>query len=159
MNGVTMPALEAYYLYLNTLIKKEEYYTKDIAEKVMRIYKEHGENIWIAKNAFVASTACLSGPLIIDEDAEIRHCAYIRGSVIVGKKAVVGNSTELKNCILLDKVQVPHYNYVGDSVLGNKSHMGAGAVCSNLKADGKAVVIHGESDYITNIKTMEDNQT
>lgn len=99
------------------------------------IYEKRGENIWIAKSADVAPTACINGPAIIDENAEIRHCAYIRGNAIVGKEAVVGNSTELKNVILFNKVQVPHYNYVGDSILGHKVHMGAGAVTSNIKSD------------------------
>ena len=108
------------------------------------IYEEKGENIWIAKNAKVAPTACLNGPLIIDEEAEIRHCAFVRGSAIVGKGAVVGNSTELKNVILFNKVQVPHYNYVGDSVLGYKAHMGAGSITSNVKSDKKLVVVKGE---------------
>ena len=108
------------------------------------IYEEKGENIWVAKNAKVAPTACLNGPLIIDEEAEIRHCAFVRGSAIIGKGAVVGNSTELKNVILFNKVQVPHYNYVGDSVLGYKAHMGAGSITSNVKSDKKLVVVKGE---------------
>lgn len=93
------------------------------------------EDIWIAKSAHVFPSVFIDGPCIIDEDAEIRHCAFIRGNAIVGKNAVVGNSTELKNSILFDGVQVPHYNYVGDSVLGYKAHMGAGAITSNVKAD------------------------
>ena len=108
------------------------------------IFEEKGEHIWIAKNAKVAPTACLNGPLIIDEEAEIRHCAFVRGSAIVGKGAVVGNSTELKNVILFNKVQVPHYNYVGDSVLGYKAHMGAGSITSNVKSDKALVVVKGE---------------
>ncbi len=99
------------------------------------IYEKRGENIWIAKSADIAPTACINGPVIIDENAEIRHCAYIRGNVIVGRDAVVGNSTEIKNVILFNKVQVPHYNYVGDSILGYGVHMGAGAVTSNIKSD------------------------
>lgn len=112
------------------------------------IYEEKGENIWIAKSAKVAPTACLNGPLIIDEEAEIRHCAFVRGSAVIGKGAVVGNSTELKNVILFNKVQVPHYNYVGDSVLGYKAHMGAGAVTSNVKSDKKLVVVKKEDQRI-----------
>ena len=104
-------------------------------------YEKRGENIWIAKSAKVAPTTCLNGPLIIDEDAEVRHCAFVRGSAIVGKGAVVGNSTELKNVILFNKVQVPHYNYVGDSILGYKAHMGAGSITSNVKSDKKLVVV------------------
>lgn len=119
------------------------------------LYEEKGENIWIAKSATVAPTACLNGPLIVDEDAEIRHCAFIRGNAIVGKGAVVGNSTELKNVILFNKVQVPHYNYVGDSILGFKSHMGAGSITSNVKSDKTPVVIHnGDITVETGLKKM-----
>lgn len=114
------------------------------------IYEERGENIWVAKSAKVAPTACLNGPLIIDEEAEVRHCAFVRGNAIVGKGAVVGNSTELKNVILFNKVQVPHYNYVGDSILGYKAHMGAGSITSNVKSDKTLVVIKGEG---VNIET------
>lgn len=99
------------------------------------------ENVWIAKSAKVFPSAYIAGPCIIDENAEIRHCAFIRGSAIVGKNAVVGNSVELKNCILFDNVQVPHYNYVGDSVLGYKAHLGAGALTSNVKSDKTNVVV------------------
>ena len=98
-------------------------------------YELRGENVWIAKSARVASSACIIGPCIICAQAEVRHCAFIRGSAIVGKGAVVGNSTELKNCILFDGAAVPHYNYVGDSILGYRSHMGAGAITSNVKSD------------------------
>lgn len=104
-------------------------------------YEKRGENIWIAKSAKVAPTACLNGPLIVDEEAEIRHCAFVRGSAIVGKNSVVGNSTELKNVVLFNNVQVPHYNYVGDSILGFKSHMGAGSITSNVKSDKTLVVV------------------
>ena len=117
------------------------------------IYEKRGENIWVAKSATVAPTACLNGPLIIDEDAEIRHCAFIRGSAIIGKGSVVGNSTEIKNDIIFNTVQVPHYNYVGDSILGYKAHMGAGAVTSNVKADKDLVKIHAEDgDIETGLK-------
>lgn len=115
------------------------------------IYEKRGEDIWVAKSAAVAESACLNGPLIIDEDAEIRHCAYIRGSAIIGKKTVVGNSTEIKNDILFDSVQVPHYNYVGDSILGYKSHMGAGSITSNVKSDKTLVVVkdrYGDGEAI-----------
>jgi NDP-sugar pyrophosphorylase family protein len=109
--------------------------------------------VWIAKNASVAATASISGPCIIDENAEIRHCAFIRGKAIVGKGAVVGNSTELKNCILFDGVRVPHYNYVGDSILGYKSHMGAGAITSNVKSDRSLVTVkNGEERIETGLK-------
>ena len=112
------------------------------------VYEKRGENIWVAKNATVAQTACLNGPLIIDENAEIRHCAFIRGNAIVGKGAVVGNSTELKNVVLFNGVQVPHYNYVGDSVLGHKSHMGAGSITSNVKSDKTHVVVTDGAERI-----------
>ena len=119
------------------------------------IYEERGEHIWVAKSAKVAPTACLNGPLIVDEDAEIRHCAFVRGNAIVGKGAVVGNSTELKNVILFNKVQVPHYNYVGDSILGCKSHMGAGSITSNVKSDKTLVTVKGEGISIeTGLKKM-----
>ena len=102
-------------------------------------YDETAENVWIAKSAVVAPTAYINGPCIIGKNAEVRHCAFIRGNAIVGEGAVVGNSTELKNVVLFNRVQVPHYNYVGDSILGYKSHMGAGSITSNVKSD-KALV-------------------
>lgn len=105
-------------------------------------FDKKGKDIWIAKSANVAPTACINGPCIIDEGAEIRHCAFIRGSAIVGKNAVVGNSTELKNCILFDEAKAPHYNYVGDSILGYKAHMGAGSITSNVKSDSTMIEIH-----------------
>ena len=104
-------------------------------------YDRVGEDIWISRSAKIAPTASISGPCIIGHEAEVRHCAFLRGSALVGAGAVVGNSTELKNCILFDGVQVPHYNYVGDSVLGYKSHLGAGAITSNVKSDKSEVVI------------------
>ena len=119
------------------------------------IFEERGENIWVAKSATVAPTACLNGPLIIDEDAEIRHCAFIRGSAIIGKNAVVGNSTEIKNDIIFNGVQVPHYNYVGDSILGYKSHMGAGSITSNVKSDKTLVKVKGQDQiFETGLKKM-----
>lgn len=104
-------------------------------------YNQASENIWIAKSASVAPSASITGPCIIGKNAEVRHCAFIRGNAIVGEGAVVGNSTELKNVVLFNKVQVPHYNYVGDSILGYKAHMGAGAIASNVKADKKLVTV------------------
>ena len=112
------------------------------------IFEQRGENIWVAKNSKVAPTAFLNGPLIIDEEAEIRHCAFIRGNAIVGKNCVVGNSTELKNVVLFNSVQVPHYNYVGDSILGYKSHMGAGSITSNVKSDKTLVVVKDNEEEI-----------
>ena len=119
------------------------------------IYEKRGEDIWVARSAKVAPSACLNGPLIIDEEAEVRHCAFVRGNAIVGKGAVVGNSTELKNVVLFNKVQVPHYNYVGDSILGFKSHMGAGSITSNVKSDKTLVVVkNGEEKIETGLKKM-----
>ena len=119
------------------------------------IYDKKGDDIWIAKSAKVFDSAYIGGPCIIDEEAEVRHCAFIRGSAIVGKRAVVGNSTELKNVILFNKVQVPHYNYVGDSILGYMSHMGAGSITSNVKSDKTLVVIkNGEELIETGIKKV-----
>ena len=116
-------------------------------------YEKVGENIWIAKSAKVAPTAYIDGPTIIGENAEIRHCAFIRGKAIVGDGAVVGNSTELKNVILFNKVQVPHYNYVGDSILGYKAHMGAGSITSNVKSDKKLVIVkNGKEQIETGLK-------
>lgn len=112
------------------------------------IYEKRGENVWIARSAKVFPSAYINGPAIIDEDAEVRQCAFIRGNAIVGKGAVVGNSTELKNVILFNKVQVPHYNYVGDSILGFKAHMGAGSITSNVKSDKTLVVVKSEEGNI-----------
>jgi NDP-sugar pyrophosphorylase family protein len=118
-------------------------------------FNQIDENIWVAKSAKVAPTACLNGPLIIDEDAEIRHCAFIRGTAIVGKGSVVGNSTELKSSILFNSVQTPHYNYVGNSILSYKSHMGAGSITSNLKSDKSLVTIKTQGGKIeTGLKKL-----
>lgn len=123
-------------------------------------FEEIGEHVWAAKSAKIAPTASITGPCIIDEEAEIRHCAFIRGNAIIGKHAVVGNSTELKNVILFDRVQVPHYNYVGDSVLGEGAHMGAGSITSNVKSitsnnvsDKKPVVVHIRGEQNADIDT------
>lgn len=104
-------------------------------------YEQRAEDVWVAKSATVYPTAYINGPCIIGKEAEVRHCAFIRGKAIVGEGAVVGNSTELKNVILFNKVQVPHYNYVGDSILGYKAHMGAGSITSNVKSDKKLITI------------------
>ena len=111
-------------------------------------FEHPAEDVWVAKSAKVFPSAYIGGPCIIDEGAEIRHCAFIRGSAIVGKNAVVGNSVELKNVVLFDSVQVPHYNYVGDSVLGYKAHMGAGSITSNVKSDKTAVVVHAAGEEL-----------
>lgn len=116
-------------------------------------FTEVSEHVWVANSAKVAPTANINAPAIIDEEAEVRHCAFIRGNAIVGKGAVVGNSTELKNVILFNKVQVPHYNYVGDSILGYKAHMGAGSITSNVKSDKTLVVVKdGEETFETGLK-------
>ena len=118
-------------------------------------YDRIADDIWIAKSATVAPSASVNGPAIIDEHAEVRHCAFIRGNAIVGKHAVVGNSTELKNVLLFDFVQVPHYNYVGDSILGYKSHMGAGSITSNVKSDKTLVEVKvGDKKIATGLKKM-----
>ena len=111
-------------------------------------YEKVGDDVWIAKSATIAPTAYIKGPAIIGENAEIRHCAFIRGNAIVGEGAVVGNSTELKNVILFNKVQVPHYNYVGDSILGYKSHMGAGSITSNVKSDKTPVHVKSQDGSV-----------
>ena len=116
-------------------------------------FEQRGEDIWVAKSAVVAPTACLNGPLIIDEEAEIRHCAFIRGSAVIGKGSVVGNSTEIKNDIIFNSVQIPHYNYVGDSILGFKSHMGAGSITSNVKSDKTLVVVKDKYNSGEEIET------
>ena len=144
-NGVTypwevLPKISNFILELGATLSEDE-------------YEKRGENAWVAKSAKVAPTAFINGPAIIGKDAEVRHCAFIRGNAIVGEGAVVGNSTELKNVILFNKVQVPHYNYVGDSVLGYKSHMGAGSITSNVKSDKKLVVVKvGEEKIETGMK-------
>ena len=135
-----LPKIKEFIIELGNQLNKDE-------------YEQKGENIWIAKTAKVAPTAYINGPAIIGKDAEIRHCAFIRGNAIIGEGAVVGNSTELKNVILFNKVQVPHYNYVGDSILGYKSHMGAGSITSNVKSDKKLVVVkNGDAKIETGLK-------
>mgnify|MGYP002537227805 CR=1 FL=1 len=137
-----LPKIHDFIMEVGMLLSKDE-------------YEEVKEHVWVAKSAMVAPTAYINGPAIIGPDAEIRHCAFIRGNAIVGEGAVVGNSTELKNVILFDKVQVPHYNYVGDSILGYKSHMGAGSITSNVKSDKSNVTIRYEGDLIeTGLKKM-----
>lgn len=123
-----LPRIEAFIMQLGPMLPADEF------DKI-------GDNVWIAKTAVIADTASITGPCIIDENAQIRHCAFIRGNAIIGKGAVVGNSCEIKNSLLFDEVEVPHYNYVGDSVLGYKAHLGAGAITSNIKNDKKNVII------------------
>lgn len=137
-----LPLIGSYIMQLGASLSPEEYDWNE-------------DNIWIAKSAKVAPTASITGPCIIGPDAQIRHCAFIRGNAIVGEGAVVGNSTELKNVILFNKVQVPHYNYVGDSILGYKSHMGAGSITSNVKSDKTLVEVKNEGEIIkTGLKKM-----
>ena len=130
-----LPKIEEFIKELGNTLSSEE-------------YEKRGEDIWIAKTATIAPTAYIKGPAIIGKNAEIRHCAFIRGKAIVGEGAVVGNSTELKNVTLFNKVQVPHYNYVGDSILGYKAHMGAGSITSNVKSDKKLVVVKNKEEKI-----------
>lgn len=136
------------------LLPKISAFIVELGEKLPKDrYTEVKEHVWVANNATVAPSAFINGPAIIDEEAEVRHCAFIRGNAIVGKGAVVGNSTELKNVILFNKVQVPHYNYVGDSILGFKAHMGAGSITSNVKSDKTLVVVkNGEEKMETGLK-------
>ena len=130
-----LPKISAFIMVLGNTLSSEE-------------YEKRGENVWVAKSAKVAPTAYINGPAIIGKDAEVRHCAFIRGNAIVGEGAVVGNSTELKNVVLFNKVQVPHYNYVGDSILGYRAHMGAGSITSNVKSDKTLVVVKDAEEQI-----------
>ena len=132
----------------NPLPKISEYILEIGSKLDPAIYELKGENIWIAKSAKIFPTAYIKGPAIIGENAEIRHCAFIRGNAIVGNNPVVGNSTELKNVILFNNVQVPHYNYVGDSILGYKAHMGAGSITSNVKSDKKLIIVKNGTETI-----------
>ena len=131
----------------------KDYIKKLIADGIEG-YTEISDGVLVGRDVKIYPTATIEAPAIIGDGTEIRPGAFIRGSVITGKNCVIGNSSELKNCILLDKVQVPHYNYVGDSVLGNFAHMGAGSICSNLKSDGKPVVIHADTDYETGLRKI-----
>lgn len=129
-------------------------YILSLIEKGLPEFTELKPGVWVGKDVKIADFVTIEAPAIIGHGTEIRPGAYIRGSVITGSNCVLGNSSEFKNCVLLDRVQVPHYNYVGDSVLGNKAHMGAGSICSNLKSDGKAVVIHGDEDIVTGLRKI-----
>lgn len=150
--------------YLKELFESSEYpwdmlpkikdYIKELLEKGIEGYTEISDGVLVGENVSISPTATIIAPAIIGSGTEIRLGAFIRGNVITGENCVIGNSSELKNCILLNKVQAPHYNYIGDSVLGNYSHTGAGVICSNLKSDGKAVVIHGDEDYETGLRKI-----
>lgn len=150
--------------YLIDLFQESEYpwqmlsKIKDLCSKLIKNgidgFTELMPGILVGKDVTIAETATIIPPAIIGHNTEIRPGAYLRGNVITGSDCVIGNSSEFKNCILLDKVQVPHYNYVGDSVLGNRAHMGAGSICSNLKSDGKNVVIHADEDIETGLRKI-----
>lgn len=151
-------------VYLAELFEESEYpwemlpkiknYILALIEKGIDGYTLIADGVLVGENVKIYPTATIEAPAIIGSGTEVRPGAFIRGSVITGENCVIGNSSELKNCVLLDKVQIPHYNYIGDSVLGNKAHTGAGTICSNLKSDGKAVVIHGEEDYETGLRKI-----
>lgn len=144
LSGFTYPwealaGIKAFLLQLGPTLSKDE-------------YEQRGENIWIAKSAKIYPNNYIAGPCIIGPETEVRPGAFIRGSALIGSGCVVGNSTELKNVILFDNVQVPHYNYIGDSILGYKSHMGAGSITSNVKSDKTLVVVHAGEDLLTGLK-------
>ena len=131
---------------------------KEIIKKQIELgvpgYKEIAPGVYVGENVKMASTVTIEPPAIIGSGTELRPGAFLRGNVIIGENCVIGNSSELKNAILLYHVQVPHYNYVGDSILGNHSHMGAGSICSNLKSDGKNIVVHGDKEYETGLRKI-----
>ncbi len=136
------------------MLSKIKGYIGELIEKGLPGFTEMQEGVWVGENVKIYPTAIIEAPAIIGDGCEIRPGAFLRGNVITGPDCVIGNSSELKNCILLEHVQVPHYNYVGDSILGNRAHMGAGSICSNLKSDGKPVVIHGDIDYETGLRKI-----
>ena len=136
------------------ILPKIKGYVTELVEKGIPGYTLYAEGVLIGENVKIYPTATIEAPAVIGSGCEVRPGAFIRGSVITGENCVLGNSSEFKNCVLLDKVQVPHYNYVGDSIMGNKAHTGAGTICSNLKSDGKPVVIHGDVDYETGLRKI-----
>lgn len=150
--------------YLKDLFERYEYpwemlpeiknYIKELIAGGLEGFTEIAQGVFVGKDVKIASTVTIEAPAIIGDGCELRPGAYIRGNVIIGRNCVIGNSTELKNAVILDKAQIPHYNYVGDSILGNYAHMGAGSICSNLKADGKAVVIKGDENYETGLRKI-----
>ena len=152
-NSIAAPLFEKYEYPWEILPDIKEFIL-NLTKKGLEDYEEIRHNIYVGKNVKIAENVVIEPPCIIGHGTEIRPGAYIRGSVITGENCVIGNSSEIKNALLLDKVAVPHYNYVGDSILGNHSHMGAGSICSNLKSDGKAVVIHGESEINTGLRKI-----
>ncbi len=136
------------------MLPKIKDYILELIEGGIPGYTLISDGVLVGENVGIYPTAIIEGPAIIGSDSEVRPGAFIRGSVIIGSRCVIGNSSELKNCILLDRVQIPHYNYIGDSILGNGAHTGAGTICSNLRSDGKPVVIHGEADYETGLRKV-----
>ena len=138
--------------YVWELLPKIKGMIQEIISKGDERFFKLKDDVLVGKNVTIAPTASITGPAIIEDDVEIRPGAYIRGDAYIGKGCVIGNSSELKNCILLPRAQVPHYNYVGDSILGNCVHMGAGAICSNLRGDGKNVIVHAGKDYETGLR-------
>ena len=136
------------------MLPKIKEYILSLIEKGIAGYTKYSDNVLIGENVKIYPTATIEGPAIIGSGSEVRPGAFIRGNVITGENCVLGNSSEFKNCILLEKVQAPHYNYVGDSVMGNFTHLGAGSICSNLKTDKKPVVIHGDRDYNTTLRKV-----
>ncbi len=160
----TKELFECENIYLKELFEKYEYpwqilpgikeYILNLVSTGLAGFTEYSKDILVGKNTKIYPGVTIEGPAIIGDGCEIRPGAFIRGCVITGQKCVIGNSTELKNSVLLDNVQVPHYNYVGDSILGNYAHMGAGAICSNLKSDGKNVVIHTDINYETGLRKI-----
>ena len=152
-NPIIAPLFEELTYPFEALPKISDYIKKIGPTLDRDVYDDLGDNIWIAKSAKIAPSASITGPCIIGENTEVRHCAFIRGNALVGNDCVVGNSTELKNVVLIGKVQVPHYNYVGDSILGYGSHMGAGSITSNVKSDKTLVVLKNEGEvYETGLK-------
>lgn len=141
-------------LYPWDMLPRIKDWIRTLIERGLDGFYEWQPGVWIGKDVVIAPTAVVQGPAIIGDGCEVRPGAYIRGSVICGRRCVLGNSSEFKNCILLDGVQCPHYNYIGDSILGNRAHTGAGTICSNLKSDGKNVVIHGAADYETGLRKV-----
>lgn len=147
-------AFFAKYTYPWEILPHIGEFIADYVGKHASDYKEIQKGVFVGQDVKIHPSAVIEAPAVIGSGSELRPGAFIRGKVFVGKNCVIGNSTELKNCILLNKVQVPHYNYVGDSVLGNHSHMGAGSICSNLKSDGKDVVIRGDEEYKTGLRKV-----
>lgn len=136
------------------MLPKIKDYAKGLIEKGIEGFTKYSDNVLIGQNVKIYPNTYIEGPAIIGHNTEIRPGAFIRGSIITGSNCVLGNSSEFKNCVLLDKVQAPHYNYVGDSVLGNHAHMGAGSICSNLKSDGKNIVVRADKEYQTGLRKI-----